>query len=333
MPTHEEHCQDSLRKYGKRFDKLHRWMDEPWELLGKKHRMYRHDPKTTPQEAKKLFGEYADHACLDHIMLDYPELLNSQSGKLGMDTNFCIYWEGDEKAKWCRHCEKAKHIGEPCFELWKIVRRFAASSLVFSNNRRGWAFGHRYRIESPSHERCYLKMLQGKMSTFSLSIEDFLYVTKTGVGTRNLTPSKTRQSPFVDLLLEIIATDPTVSNGAEIVNRVRAIPSKHDPSFSASTSERKKGTHTRIHRFNDVSKRHDYAGTCPKCGSPLVWRRARLTGELYKGCTNYQGGCRYHERSYKRVPKGSKYQNSGYGNEEDFSMYSDAHRGPDDSNF
>jgi hypothetical protein len=35
MPTHEEHCQDSLRRYRKRFDELHRWMDEPWEDRGK----------------------------------------------------------------------------------------------------------------------------------------------------------------------------------------------------------------------------------------------------------------------------------------------------------
>ncbi len=70
MPIHEPHCQDSLRKYGKRFDNMHTWMDEPCEILGKKHRMYRHDPYTTPQEAKRLFGIDAHHACLDHIILD-----------------------------------------------------------------------------------------------------------------------------------------------------------------------------------------------------------------------------------------------------------------------
>jgi len=45
-------------------------MDEPSEILGYKHRMYRHDPYTTPQVARRLFGEYADDACLDHIRLD-----------------------------------------------------------------------------------------------------------------------------------------------------------------------------------------------------------------------------------------------------------------------
>ena len=31
-----------------------------------------------------------------------------------------------------------------------------------------------------------------------------------------------------------------------------------------------------------------------------------MTWELYRGCTNYQGGCRYQERSYKRTPKGKE---------------------------
>ena len=132
MPSHEEHCQDSLRKYGKRFDGLHRWMDEPCIVMGKEHRLVRHDPYTTPQEARKLFGEYADHACLDHIILDW------------------------------------------------------------------------------------------------------------------------RKSP---------------------------------------------------NRFKQYERRGMPAGICPRCGSTLVWRRAQLSGELYRGCTNYEGGCRYHERSYKRTPR------------------------------
>lgn len=36
---------------------------------------------------------------------------------------------------------------------------------------------------------------------------------------------------------------------------------------------------------------------CPDCGSRLVWRRWKTgKGELYVGCTNYDGGCRYQER-------------------------------------
>lgn len=38
--------------------------------------------------------------------------------------------------------------------------------------------------------------------------------------------------------------------------------------------------------------RGDYAGVCPLCGYPLKIRKSRMTGELYKGCTNYPS-CRY----------------------------------------
>lgn len=40
-----------------------------------------------------------------------------------------------------------------------------------------------------------------------------------------------------------------------------------------------------------------YAGVCPKCGSPLVWRRAKRTNEIYRGCTNFSQ-CRWNDRSY-----------------------------------
>jgi hypothetical protein len=46
------------------------------------------------------------------------------------------------------------------------------------------------------------------------------------------------------------------------------------------------------------AKRGMPAGTCPNCRAPLVWRKARRTGELYRGCTNFQRGCRWQDRSY-----------------------------------
>ena len=70
MPNHEEHCEESRRRYGKSFSELHRWMDEPSLMMGTDHRMYRHNPYKTPLEARRMFGENADHACLDHIRLD-----------------------------------------------------------------------------------------------------------------------------------------------------------------------------------------------------------------------------------------------------------------------
>jgi len=52
------------------FAELHHWMDEPVKVLGPKHRLLRHDIINTPPKAKKLFGELADQACIDHIILD-----------------------------------------------------------------------------------------------------------------------------------------------------------------------------------------------------------------------------------------------------------------------
>jgi hypothetical protein len=51
-------------------------MDEPSLILGAKHRKNRHDPNVTPDEAKAIFGEGADNACLDHIRLDELESRN-----------------------------------------------------------------------------------------------------------------------------------------------------------------------------------------------------------------------------------------------------------------
>jgi hypothetical protein len=160
-------------------------------------------------------------------------------------------------------------------------------------------------------------MLQGKRSRFALPIEDFMYVTRTGRGGRNETPSRTRQNPFVNLLLEIIQTDPNIPNGAEIIDAVRnQIPRKDEIPPSVEFDESLSGGPAEGHypweaplklkerdsigesESKHKPKRHTYAGECPKCGAPLVWRKARRTGELYRGCTNYKGGCRYQERSY-----------------------------------
>lgn len=70
MPNHEEHCVESLKRYGKTFSEVHAWMDEPCLILGAQHRIYRHNPYVTPTEAKAIFGDLADHVCLDHIRLD-----------------------------------------------------------------------------------------------------------------------------------------------------------------------------------------------------------------------------------------------------------------------
>ncbi len=45
-------------------------------------------------------------------------------------------------------------------------------------------------------------------------------------------------------------------------------------------------------------ERGEDAGKCPVCGSRLVCRRAQKNNELYRGCTNFDGGCRWNDRSY-----------------------------------
>jgi len=70
MPSLREHEEYSIQKYGNPFTELHKWMDAPCDILKGAHRKYRHDPNVTPIEAKKMFGENADNACLDHIILD-----------------------------------------------------------------------------------------------------------------------------------------------------------------------------------------------------------------------------------------------------------------------
>ncbi|MGD6807940.1 MAG: hypothetical protein ACQCN4_13400 [Candidatus Bathyarchaeia archaeon] len=51
-------------------------------------------------------------------------------------------------------------------------------------------------------------------------------------------------------------------------------------------------------RRTKVSRSTESAGNCPACGSALVWRVAQKTGERYRGCTNFKGGCRWNDRSY-----------------------------------
>jgi hypothetical protein len=88
LPNHEEHCAESLKRYGKTFSEVHTWMDEPSLLLGSSHRKYRHDPDVTPFEAKAIFSEGADNVCLDHIRLDELESRKSITTIWFPNTNY-----------------------------------------------------------------------------------------------------------------------------------------------------------------------------------------------------------------------------------------------------
>ncbi|MCW4018225.1 MAG: hypothetical protein NWF00_06060 [Candidatus Bathyarchaeota archaeon] len=126
-----------------------------------------------------------------------------------MNTNFCAHWQGDWKAKFCRTCTTQD---TPCSQLWQAVLALAAKNTVLVNNKNGRAFGHKYQLDPPrrSPHLCYIQTLQGKRAYFGLPIEDFLYVTRTGLGRMYQTPSRTKQNPFVALILEQIASDPEI---------------------------------------------------------------------------------------------------------------------------
>jgi len=74
LKDHEDSC---VREFGKPFTEIHVWMDVKSGSLGRIHRMERHNILETPKQALELFGEGADEACVNHILLDaldYPEL-------------------------------------------------------------------------------------------------------------------------------------------------------------------------------------------------------------------------------------------------------------------
>jgi len=74
LKDHEDSC---VRELGKPFAKIHVWMDVKSGSLGRIHRMERHNILETPKQALEPFGEDADKACVNHIILDaldYPEL-------------------------------------------------------------------------------------------------------------------------------------------------------------------------------------------------------------------------------------------------------------------
>ena len=82
MPDFKKHCESCERKYGESYEEVHRWMDEPIEVMGPSHRKYRHNIHETPNFVKRMWneklkkgltnitGDEAREACIDHILLD-----------------------------------------------------------------------------------------------------------------------------------------------------------------------------------------------------------------------------------------------------------------------
>lgn len=55
IPSHEEHCQNTLKKFGVRGDDIHKYMDELCTVFGREHRQFRHKAETV-----KLIGEFLE---------------------------------------------------------------------------------------------------------------------------------------------------------------------------------------------------------------------------------------------------------------------------------
>jgi hypothetical protein len=74
MAKFEQHCDESIRVFGKPFAEVHRWLDEfaGSEQYGMRHRRVRHH-EAGIREAISLFGEYAGMAARQHIITDLKE--------------------------------------------------------------------------------------------------------------------------------------------------------------------------------------------------------------------------------------------------------------------
>lgn len=87
----ESHCKEAEKKFGKRYDEVHRWLDEFASLypphLKYKHRKHRHH-KEGIEEARQMFGDIGALVAEQHILLD-------NQGEIPEKKDYDIdeYWE------------------------------------------------------------------------------------------------------------------------------------------------------------------------------------------------------------------------------------------------
>lgn len=72
MVSFEEHCMISELRTGKRYEDLHRWMDEFHKDMGVNHREKRHNLDDI-EEVRKRWGDNAVIEFLVHVMVDYKD--------------------------------------------------------------------------------------------------------------------------------------------------------------------------------------------------------------------------------------------------------------------
>jgi hypothetical protein len=74
MSTFEQHCHESITRFGQSFEEVHRWLDEfqGTPKYRMRHRRVRHH-EAGIQEATALFGDVAAEAARQHIISDLKE--------------------------------------------------------------------------------------------------------------------------------------------------------------------------------------------------------------------------------------------------------------------
>ena len=100
MPSLEEHCEMTLKRYGVEGRDIHTWLDEPSREYAASHRQFRHDSETV-KLVGELFGKtygasLAENIALDHIMVDHQEEIKNRgigvvkvTGQAGNSCSFC----------------------------------------------------------------------------------------------------------------------------------------------------------------------------------------------------------------------------------------------------
>jgi hypothetical protein len=71
MPSLEQHCRESVEAFGKRYEEVHRWLDEYAGApgIGMRHRAKRHHAEGI-EECVRRFGEEVREVARQHIISD-----------------------------------------------------------------------------------------------------------------------------------------------------------------------------------------------------------------------------------------------------------------------
>lgn len=113
MPSLEEHCKHSGKRYGVAGRDIHSWIDEPSQIAGGSHREFRHDLASLHIAIRifesKYGAEMVENIFLDHLRADSKEL---REKKEGMEHN--SLWS-EEDSFLLKHFLEKLEVLEPYF--------------------------------------------------------------------------------------------------------------------------------------------------------------------------------------------------------------------------